>query len=106
MFFRGANAGAVVRAYDDAIYEERDRFRDTQMYNFFTNNCHTYTACCLERAGVDGGASWNMVKLAALMFFKGKYVSVGRFMAAHLPFFILVAIIVAVSIGTTHGTSK
>ena len=42
----------------------------------------------------DGSKSWNMVKLAAVMFFKAKYVSVGAFLWTWLPFLVLGAIIV------------
>ena len=103
----GPGAGRVAQAYDEGIHHERDRFRDSQMYNFFCNNCHTYCACSMEEGGVGGpGTTWNMVKLCALIFFKGRYVSVGRFMQAHLPFFILVALITAVCLATSSATKR
>jgi hypothetical protein len=100
----GEGAGSAVRAYDEAIYRQRDHFRQSQMYSFFCNNCHSYCAHCLEASGAGSGRTWNMVKLAACVFFFGKYVSVGRFLAAHLPFFIIVAIVVVVSVGTTAAS--
>ena len=42
-------------------------------------------------------STWNMVTIGAQIFLFGRYVSVGRFLLAHLPFFIIVALIVAVS---------
>ena len=74
----------------------RDHFRASQMYNFFSNNCHSYVAHCCE-AGQVGRATrkhWDMVRLAAQVFIFGKYISVGRFLQAHLPSLVLLAIIV------------
>lgn len=88
-----------LKKYDDAVENTTVYFKQTQWYNFFTNNCHSFVAYTLEAADVGGsGYSWNMVKLAFFLFFCGRYVSVGRFMKAHLPFFIIVGIILALTI--------
>lgn len=92
----GEGALKAVQRYDEGIYRMRDHFRATQNYNFFCNNCHTYCAYSLEQSGV-GGTTWNMVKLAAAVFFFGKYVSFGRFLAAHGPFFVLCGIIAVIA---------
>ena len=47
-----------------------------------------------------------MVTLCILIFFKGRYVSFGRFMQAHLPFFILLAIVAAIGFGTSSAASS
>ena len=85
----------LLQENDDAVGATTDHFRATQNYNFFCNNCHSFCASAME--AFDNSSSWNMVKLAAVLFFCGKYVSVGRFLKAHLPFFIIVGIIVWVS---------
>jgi hypothetical protein len=89
----------AIRKYDDAIAGMRDYFRATQPYNFFTNNCHSYVAWCLETGdiGKTRGHKWDMVRLAAYVFFFGKYVSPGRFLLAHGPTLVIIAIIAAIS---------
>lgn len=89
----------TMEVYDEAIASTTGYFRQTQMYNFFCNNCHSFVASCLE-AGHVGNRSWNMVKLAFYLFFCGKYISFGRFMKAHLPFLLIVIFITVVSILT------
>jgi hypothetical protein len=83
--------------YDQAVWTTRDHFRATQNYNFFVNNCHSFVAYCLEAGDVGSRGTkrrtWDMVRLAAYMFFFGKYISVGKFLTAHLPFLILLGII-------------
>ena len=65
-----------------------------EMYNFFCNNCHSFTACVLEDD--DKSSSWNMVYLATRMFFTGKFVSIGRFLWTMLPSIVIYGAIVAI----------
>ena len=82
------------RKYDQAIKTTTKYYQSTQSYNFFTNNCHSFAAYCLEAAEVGGpGKSWNMVVLACYLFFCGRYVSVARFLKAHFPTFIIYGLI-------------
>lgn len=86
-------------AYDRAVYTQTEYFRQTQNYNFFCNNCHSFTGRVMEAAGLGGaGTSWGVVKVAFYTFIFGRYLSFWRFMKAHLPFFIIVAICVVLSV--------
>ncbi|GAB6031306.1 hypothetical protein CHUAL_009102 [Chamberlinius hualienensis] len=67
-----------------------------RMHNLFCDNCHSHVSCALNSMGY--GSSWNMVKLAAVFFFKGKYVSFWGFLKTWLPFLLLSATIVTLSV--------
>ena len=64
------------------------------MFRCRCDNCHSHVACCLNNMKYGGSTDWNMVKLAAWMFFAGKFVNVGRTIATFLPFALIVAVIV------------
>lgn len=100
----GIDLATAIANYDTALQGTTDFFRATQHYNFFTNNCHSFVAYVLESA-VTGKqtSSWNMVKLTFYMMVFGRYVSVGRFLKAHLPFLVLVAMVLSLSLGLTVG---
>lgn len=89
--FTDSNEYLGIKEYDLAVENTTDFFRQTQMYNFFTNNCHSYVACVMEAVGI--GKYWNMAKLTLYMMIFGRYISFGRFLKAHLPFLILVALV-------------
>jgi hypothetical protein len=86
------DASVVSKEYDQALGTTTDYFRQTQMYNFFTNNCHSFVAYVMEAAGIGKG-SWNMCKLTLFMMIFGRYVSIGRFLKAHLPCLVLWAMV-------------
>jgi prepilin signal peptidase PulO-like enzyme (type II secretory pathway) len=44
-----------------------------------------------------GSTSWNMVKLAAWMFFAGRFVSVGRTISSFLPFAIFLTLVIVLT---------
>ncbi len=46
----------------------------------------------------EGRTDWNMVRLAAWVFFSGRYVSVGRALQTWLPFILIVTLVALVSI--------
>ncbi len=81
--------------FDRAVHKMTDKFRRTMMYNFFTKNCHSFTACVLEED--DRDASWNMVVLATKMFFTGRFVSFCRFLWSVLPSVLLYGAIIVLS---------
>ena len=89
----GADPLAVGKDFDQAVDTTTDFFRQTQMYNFFTNNCHSFVASVMEASGIGRG-SWNMCKLTLYMLLFGRYVSIGRFLKAHLPCAVLWAVII------------
>ena len=93
---RATTAGATRPAdrlaqFDRAVARTADRFRRTQNYSFFCNNCHSFTACALEDA--DPTMQFNMVTLAARAFLTGRFVSLARFLWSVLPSAILYTII-------------
>lgn len=45
-----------------------------------------------------GYTAWNMIILAAWLFFSGSFVSVGRTAAAYAPFLIILAIAVVMGV--------
>ena len=83
-----------LREYDAAIESTTDHFRRTQMYNFFCNNCHSFVACCMEAAGLG---HWNMMKLCFFTTFCARYVSLWGFIKSHLPFLVIVTVVVCLS---------
>ncbi|ORC93071.1 uncharacterized protein TM35_000023970 [Trypanosoma theileri] len=86
-----------VEEYDAAIGRVTKHFRRTQMYNFFTNNCHSFVASTMKDHPLSTG-SWNMFRVAWGLAIHGRYVSTARFFKAHLPFIILVTIIVLICV--------
>lgn len=81
--------------FDRALAKVTDRFRRTMMYNFFTRNCHSFTAFALEED--NSLTSWNMVVLAARMFFTGRFVTFYRFLWCVLPSAVIYGLIIALS---------
>ena len=61
-----------------------------RMHNICCDNCHSHVACCLNFGRYEGVSRWNMVRLAAWVFFRGKHIGIGGFLRTWLPFAILV----------------
>ena len=61
----------------DKVVAEAVREYQNEQYGFFTNNCHTFVAHCLNKAKVPGpwGLPWNMVTVACVIFFRSRFVS-------------------------------
>lgn len=79
--------------YDAAIERQADRFRRSKTaggYSLCTNNCHSFVAYCLEDAGTG---SWNMFKLAAIIFYYGSFVTWGRMLMTWAPFAVIVLVV-------------
>ena len=108
----------AVRRFDRGIAQTTDHFKKTQFYNLFCNNCHSFVAHCLiageqmakeadtTHKKVFKNKTWNMVTLTIYLFFFGRYVSWGRFLIAHIPFVIFVAIIAAIGWGASAAAKK
>lgn len=64
----------------------------TRMHNLFWDNCHSHVGLALTNMNYDNSTKWNMVRLAAWMFFCGKYVSFGRALQTWLPFLIILSV--------------
>ncbi|XP_010550436.1 PREDICTED: protein RTE1-HOMOLOG [Tarenaya hassleriana] len=69
--------------WDDALRKGTQEYQH-RSYNLFTCNCHSFVANNLNRLGVGSGG-WNMVNLAAFVFFKGQWVSKASMARSFLP---------------------
>lgn len=81
----GQRGGSVDQLWDKAL-EDTARVYGQLMYNFCGNNCHEFVASFLNSMQYGGSSAWNMVTLAALMLFKGRFVSIGAVLWSWLPF--------------------
>ena len=73
-------------------------------HNLCCDNCHSHVAFALNLMRYNGSSSWNMIKLAILLFFKGKYVSFGGFLKQWLPFLIMISIVLVIVLASKLGT--
>lgn len=76
--------GREISPWDYALHKGTQEFQH-HSYNLFTCNCHSFVANNLNRLGFHSGG-WNVVNLAALVFFKGQWVSKGAVVRSLLPF--------------------
>lgn len=85
--------------WDAAINDANAEYR-TRMHNICCDNCHSHVAYALNSLGIGAhgvrGGRWDMVKLCFLVFFKGRFLSLGGLLAQFLPFgvFVLIAVLV------------
>jgi hypothetical protein len=70
------------------------------MHNICCDNCHSHVAYALNNMEVKayGIRQWDMVKLCFLIFLKGRFLSLGGFLAQFLPFGVVVLIILLVKL--------
>ncbi|XP_078429796.1 protein RTE1-HOMOLOG-like isoform X2 [Wolffia australiana] len=57
--------------WDESLRKSTVEFQH-KPYNLLTCNCHSFVASCLNNLADNGRGEWNVVKLAAWVFFKGK----------------------------------
>lgn len=62
------------RKYKAFIYDSYDIELIFLQHNLCCDNCHSHVATALNLMSYDNSSNWNMVKLAFLMLFHGKYV--------------------------------
>lgn len=79
--------------WDEAIQEANEIYRG-RMHNLFCDNCHSHVAYALNRMSVKdyGVEKWDMVKIALLMFFRGRFLSWGAMLQSWGPFLVLLAL--------------
>jgi len=90
-FDKGVEAGA-------AVYRRR-------MHNICCDNCHSHVAATLNFMAYGSKKDYGMVTIGVWFFFFGRFASFGAFLRTYLPFFILIAIVLAASFGT-RGTTR
>jgi transmembrane protein 222 len=86
------NSGQVAaEEWDAAIRTANDVYRG-RMHNICCDNCHSHVAYALNSMGAQayGITKWDMVKIAMLMFFRGRFLSWSAILHQFLPFTLLV----------------
>lgn len=84
------DTGNIV-SWDDALRKSTHDFQH-RSYSLFTCNCHCFVANCLNRMAYGGNGTWNVVSLAAFIFFKGAWVSKMAVLKSLLPSAILLCL--------------
>ncbi|XP_076268455.1 transmembrane protein 222 isoform X2 [Rhynchophorus ferrugineus] len=83
--------------WDSSVIEASEIYK-TRVHNLFCDNCHSHVATALNFMEYEGSSGWNMVKLALLMAWHGKYVSFLAYIKTWLPFFCIVIMIICISL--------
>jgi len=80
--------------WDAAIHEASEVYRG-RMHNICCDNCHSHVANALNRMPTRayGIESWDMVKLALLVFVKGRFLSAGGIYMQFGPFAVMVLLV-------------
>ena len=80
--------------WDEAIREANDVYRG-RMHNICCDNCHSHVANALNRMPLEayGLGKWDMVKLALIMFVRGRFLSWTGFFLQFGPFAVFVVLI-------------
>ena len=78
--------------YDQKLEESR-KYYGHQMYDFFTNNCHSFIADVLNRINYKGRNNYNMVDIWWLFSTKSKFLSWYHFFKSYFGFIIIVFLI-------------
>mmetsp|Transcript_33956 Transcript_33956/g.80618 ORF Transcript_33956/g.80618 Transcript_33956/m.80618 type:complete len:212 (+) Transcript_33956:189-824(+) len=81
--------GPSVAEQWDALLEETAEAHRGIAYNFCGHNCHEFVADFLNSLRYRGFQRWNMVSLAVMMLFRGRFVGVGAALKTFLPFAVL-----------------
>lgn len=77
--------------WDDALHSSVRHFGH-KSYNLFTCNCHSFAATCLNRLCYGGTMGWNMVNVAVLVLFKGRWVNTLSILRSFLPFVLVLCL--------------
>jgi hypothetical protein len=85
---------AAAARWDEAIQDANQVYRG-RMHNILCDNCHSHVAYALNHAGVKeyGVEKWDMVKLAVLLTFRGRFLSWGAVATSYAPFCILLLLV-------------
>jgi hypothetical protein len=85
---------AAAARWDEAIQDANQVYRG-RMHNIFCDNCHSHVAYALNHGAVKeyGVEKWDMVKLAVVITFRGRFLSWGAVVQTYLPFCILLLLV-------------
>lgn len=75
-------------SWDEAVTKASNEYTK-RMHNLLWDNCHSHCGFALNLMKYSGSTSWNMVRLAAWMFFCGKYVGIAGFLKTWIPFAVI-----------------
>ena len=89
--------GREVDEYDEAILKAKLDYKKLE-YNFFTNNCHSFVARCLNHLKYKGKTNYTMVHVWWMLTLKGRYVNCKRFLKTYCGFLVFLLIIAAIVI--------
>ncbi|CCW60984.1 unnamed protein product [Phytomonas sp. EM1] len=81
-----------INAYDAAISLTKGHFCLAEHYNFFTNNCHSFVAACLNRQTIRPQRE-NMLTICLGIALHSKYTSWSACAAVYAPLIILVVLL-------------
>jgi len=76
--------------WNEAIEEANQVYRG-RMHNICCDNCHSHVANALNRMPIQayGISKWDMVKIALVMFFRARFLSISGFFYQFGPFMII-----------------
>ncbi|XP_077224190.1 protein REVERSION-TO-ETHYLENE SENSITIVITY1-like isoform X2 [Tasmannia lanceolata] len=77
--------------WDDALLLSMHHFQH-KSYNLFTCNCYAFVANCLNRISYGGSMGWNIIDVAAMIMFKGRWVDRMSMFRSFFPFVAVVCL--------------
>ncbi|GET89736.1 hypothetical protein, conserved [Leishmania tarentolae] len=83
-----------IAAYDTALMLTIQHFRQSEVYDFFTNNCHSFVAASLNGQQLKR-QHMGIVSIAIGMIAHGRYISLSHFFKAHFPCMLLLFVLLA-----------
>lgn len=72
-------------SWDDGLRSSMQCFQH-KSYNLFTCNCHSYVANCLNRLAYNGSTTWNVLNVAGLILWRGRWVNPTAVLRSFFPF--------------------
>lgn len=90
----GSSISITAQQWDDAIREANVEYGG-RMHNICCDNCHSHVAYALNLMSVSayGVQKWDMVKIAALVFFRADFLSRGAILQQFLPFLLVLTLV-------------
>ncbi|XP_076886267.1 protein RTE1-HOMOLOG-like [Bidens hawaiensis] len=85
--YRLVESGRSHYSWDEALKKTTQEYQK-QTYSVLTCNCHSFLANHLNRLESQT-SGWNVVNVAALIMFKGKWVSTPSMVRSYLPFMVV-----------------
>ncbi|KAG8657191.1 protein REVERSION-TO-ETHYLENE SENSITIVITY1 isoform X2 [Manihot esculenta] len=77
--------------WDDALHSSMRHF-EHKTYNLFTCNSHSFVANCLNRLCYHESIEWNMITVAALILFRGRWIDWKSVIRSFFPFTVVICL--------------